>query len=111
MGDSAHAKTPHLGAGAGMAMEDAYILSHLIGFVGRTEDIPKAFFAYDAVRRPRTQECIQRSKDASLAYDFLLPGVQDDMERVQERLEESFDWLWHVDLEAQLQSAKDLLKM
>jgi salicylate hydroxylase len=111
MGDSAHATTPHLGAGAGMAMEDAYILSHLIAFVGRTENIEKAFFAYDAVRRPRTQECIKRSKEASLAYGFLLPNVQDDMEKVQEKLEASFDWLWHVDLEVQLQGAKELLKM
>ncbi|KAI1571614.1 UbiH 2-polyprenyl-6-methoxyphenol hydroxylase [Pyrenophora tritici-repentis] len=38
LGDSAHATTPHMGAGAGMAIEDAYILSHLVAAVGSTGD-------------------------------------------------------------------------
>lgn len=29
-GDAAHASTPHLGAGAGMAIEDAYIMASLL---------------------------------------------------------------------------------
>jgi salicylate hydroxylase len=110
LGDSAHATTPHLGAGAGMAMEDAYILSNLIASAGSTESIEKAFFAYDAVRRPRTQECIRRSLNTAFAFDFLLPDVKDDMEKIHEVVGKSYDWLWHIDLEAQLQSAKDLLE-
>jgi salicylate hydroxylase len=109
LGDSAHATTPHLGAGAGMAMEDAFILSHLIAATGSTENIESAFRAYDAVRRPRTQQCIKRSIDASLSYDFLLPDVGDNMEKIKKRTDESFQWLWHEDLEAQLQRAKELL--
>lgn len=31
LGDSAHASTPHQGAGAGMALEDAFVLSKLLG--------------------------------------------------------------------------------
>jgi salicylate hydroxylase len=110
LGDSAHATTPHMGAGAGMAMEDAYILSHLIAAAGSTEDIETAFSAYDAVRRPRTQECIKRSIDAALSYDFLLPDVGDDLSKIQKHLQESFEWLWYEDLEAQLRSAKEYLK-
>lgn len=52
MGDAAHASTPHQGAGAGQALEDAFILSILLGDE-RTRsvgDIPAAFGAYDAVR-------------------------------------------------------------
>ena len=33
LGDAAHASTPHQGAGAGMALEDAYVLSNLLGAV------------------------------------------------------------------------------
>jgi len=109
LGDSAHATTPHMGAGAGMAMEDAYILSHLIAAVGSTNDIEKAFRAYDALRRPRTQGCIKRSMDAALVYDFMVEEICDDMLKIEERLDCSFEWLWHEDLERQLQSAKGLL--
>jgi salicylate hydroxylase len=111
LGDSAHATTPHLGAGAGMAMEDALILSRLIAAAGSTEKIESAFRAYDAVRRPRTQQCIKRSVDAALSYDFLLPDVGDDMEKIKKRTDESFQWLWHEDLEAQLQRAKELMEV
>ncbi|CAG5144236.1 uncharacterized protein ALTATR162_LOCUS1506 [Alternaria atra] len=110
LGDSAHATTPHMGAGAGMAMEDAYLLSHLIVAAGSTENIEAAFKAYDAVRRPRTQECIQRSIDAALAYDFMVEGVEDDMSKIEEKIKESFQWLWYEDLEVQLSSAKKLLE-
>lgn len=111
LGDSAHATTPHLGAGAGMAMEDAYILSNLVASVGGINKIEAAFKAYDAVRRPRTQQCIQRSFVAALAYDFLLPGVHDDLEALKEHLEDSYKWLWHEDLEAQLEKAKGILSL
>ncbi|CAN9130886.1 unnamed protein product [Alternaria alternata] len=110
LGDSAHATTPHMGAGAGMAMEDAYILSHLIVTAGSIDNIEAAFKAYDAVRRPRTQELIQRSMDAALAYDLMIEGVKDDMSKIEDRINESFQWLWHADLEAQLNSATMLLK-
>ncbi|KAF2022710.1 mannitol 1-phosphate dehydrogenase [Setomelanomma holmii] len=109
MGDSAHATCPHLGAGAGMAMEDAYILSSLIATVSNFADIEKAFHAYNDVRRPRTQERIKRSLQAALACDFLLPDVGDNVAILKERLEESYRWLWHIDLEAQLEAAKDIM--
>lgn len=109
VGDSAHATVPHLGAGAGIAMEDAFVLSSLIAEVGNVDRIEEAFWAYDAVRRPRTQECIQRSLQAAHACDLVLPGVGDDLQEVKERLEGSFKWLWHEDLVAQLEKGKTLL--
>lgn len=109
LGDSAHATTPHLGAGAGMAMEDAYMLSNLVASVGGVADIENAFTAYDSVRRPRTQKCIKKSFEAVLGYTFQLPGVEDDTASLKHEIEECFRWLWHEDLEAQLQAAKELL--
>jgi salicylate hydroxylase len=109
VGDSAHATLPHLGAGAGMAMEDAFVLSSLIAAVGSVQRIEEAFRAYDAVRRPRTQECIRRSLEASYGYGFMLPDAQDDVTVLKKRLEESFKWLWHEDLGAQMDTAKKLV--
>ena len=56
MGDSAHAVVSHLGSGAGMTMEDAYMLSNLVGIAKGAEDLERIFELYDAVRRPRTQK-------------------------------------------------------
>ncbi|KAF1365307.1 mannitol 1-phosphate dehydrogenase [Lizonia empirigonia] len=109
LGDSAHATTPHLGAGAGMAMEDAYLLSSLIASVGNVARIQEAFRAYDAVRRPRTQDCVKESRKAAMAMDFLTPEAVDNTTALKEALEASYRWLWHDDLEAQLTKAKNLL--
>ncbi|KAF2633698.1 mannitol 1-phosphate dehydrogenase [Macroventuria anomochaeta] len=109
LGDSAHATTPHLGAGAGMAMEDAYLLSNLIASNGSVAHIENAFRAYDAVRRPRTQSCIEKSRNAAMVMDFLEPEIVDDTTALKEALRTSYKWLWHEDLEAQLCKAKQFL--
>ncbi|KAJ4322825.1 hypothetical protein N0V94_002206 [Neodidymelliopsis sp. IMI 364377] len=109
LGDSAHATTPHLGAGAGMAMEDAYLLSSLIASVGSIAHIERAFEAYNAVRRPRTQDCIKKSREAAMAMDFLLPETIDDTSALKQALEIPYNWLWHDDLESQLAVAQGLL--
>lgn len=109
LGDSAHATTPHLGAGAGMAMEDAYLLSNLVASVGTVAHVEHAFRAYDAVRRPRTQGCVEKSRNAALAMDFLIPDSVDDTVALKQALQASYKWLWHEDLEAQLCKARELL--
>lgn len=109
LGDSAHATTPHLGAGAGMAMEDAYLLASLIASVGNVAHIENAFQAYDAVRRPRTQGCVEKSRKAALAMDFLTKEFVDDTAALKAVLEASYRWLWHEDLELQLSRAKQFL--
>ncbi|KAF2661102.1 mannitol 1-phosphate dehydrogenase [Lophiostoma macrostomum CBS 122681] len=109
LGDAAHAATPHMGAGAGMAIEDAYILSNLIGFAKVSNSMERIFKAYDAVRRPRTQKLVEYSKISGMAIDFLVPDIGDNTRRMKQRLEDMYRWLWHEDLEAQLVEAKNLL--
>ncbi len=50
LGDAVHATTPHLGQGAGMAIEDAVVLADELA---SAEDPPAAFRAYQARRRER----------------------------------------------------------
>ncbi|KAF2115656.1 mannitol 1-phosphate dehydrogenase [Lophiotrema nucula] len=109
LGDSAHAATPHLGAGAGMAMEDAYLLANLISAVHSADAIESAFRAYDAVRRPRTQKVVEYSRLAGLACDFMLPEYDDNVEKLRDRFEEWYQWIWHEDLPEELEAAKKLL--
>ena len=51
LGDAVHASTPHLGQGAGMAIEDAIVLAEELG----RHDTPEAAFA--AYRERRFERC------------------------------------------------------
>lgn len=108
-GDAAHASTPHQGAGAGMAMEDAYVLSNLLGAVQRSSDIETAFRAYDAVRRPRTQKLVTTSRDAGELYELEKEGVWDDVDKLRENLGTRYKWVWEKKLEEDLAEAMGML--
>ncbi|KOV90052.1 FAD-dependent monooxygenase [Nocardia sp. NRRL S-836] len=49
-GDSAHAMSPHITAGATLGIEDAAVLGHLLGSTG---DVPAALAGYEAAQLPR----------------------------------------------------------
>lgn len=108
LGDAAHASTPHQGSGAGMAIEDAYILSNLLVDVDRLEELEGAFQAYDAIRRPRTQKLVTTSRQAGMLYEFELEG--DDLVKLQRNLENRMGWIWNEDLEQELEDARILLR-
>ncbi|KAK4208654.1 hypothetical protein QBC37DRAFT_296207 [Rhypophila decipiens] len=62
-GDAAHASTLFQGAGTGQAFEDAMILGTLFANLTSATQIPAAFRAYDALRRPRCQRVIDSSRE------------------------------------------------
>ncbi|KAJ7081830.1 hypothetical protein B0H15DRAFT_447321 [Mycena belliarum] len=53
LGDAAHATLPHLGQGAGMAIEDAGALGCLLPLGTTREDIPARLQAYQELRKQR----------------------------------------------------------
>ncbi|KAF2130014.1 mannitol 1-phosphate dehydrogenase [Dothidotthia symphoricarpi CBS 119687] len=107
LGDAAHATTPHQGAGAGMCIEDSYILANLIKEVNGVEDLERAFHAYDHVRRERTQKNVTTSQQAGMLYDFELHG--DDLDKIEESFLSRMGWIWDLDLEAQLEEARKIM--
>ena len=109
LGDAAHASTPHMGAGAGMAIEDAYILSSLLGEVEHASEIENAFRAYDLVRRPRTQRLVEGSSQQGRLYDLELVG--DDQVRIAKELATRVRWVWEHDFTRELDEAKRLLSL
>lgn len=109
LGDSAHASTPHQGAGAGMALEDAFILSNLLGQIGSATDIESAFIAYDTVRRLRSQKLVITSRNAGELYEFEGEGIGDDIVKMKENLDVRYKWIWEVNLDQELENAKLLL--
>lgn len=58
LGDAAHATTPNLGQGAGMAIEDAYVLATCLE---KEKDLQKAFTTYQNKREKRTQKVVDIS--------------------------------------------------
>jgi 2-polyprenyl-6-methoxyphenol hydroxylase-like FAD-dependent oxidoreductase len=65
LGDAAHAMTPDLGQGGGMAIEDAIVLAEVLG-----EDRPvvQALTEYTERRLPRTTAVARRSRRAGRMY-------------------------------------------
>jgi len=109
LGDAAHASTPHMGAGAGMAIEDAYILSNLLGEISDASELDNAFRAYDLTRRPRSQQLVEWSSQQGRLYDLELVG--DDPVRVSKELATRTRWVWEHDLAKNVVEAKRLLRV
>lgn len=108
LGDAAHATTPHQGAGAGVCLEDALILSTLLKEVNDLEGLQKAFGVFDEIRRPRTQKLVATSKEAGMLYDFELEG--DDLDKIEANFTKRMEWIWEHDLEAEMEKALKLFK-
>ncbi len=108
LGDVAHASTPHQAAGAGQGLEDAAVLSHLLSLVKSPDQIPAAFQAYDAVRRPRAQRIVSTSYEAGLMYLWLDPELGDDLSRIVDNGNERLHWIWQHDLKPDIQDAEDM---
>lgn len=99
IGDAADAMTPWQGSGGGMAMEDAYLISALFENVQTVADAKAALHAYDSINRPRRQRLVESSYEAGLLTTGCVPEVGIDPERLKERLEHKWDWIFDVDLE------------
>jgi 2-polyprenyl-6-methoxyphenol hydroxylase-like FAD-dependent oxidoreductase len=64
LGDAAHAMTPNIGQGAGMAMEDAAILADELQAAGReAQGVEQALENYVRRRRPRVESVMRISRE------------------------------------------------
>ncbi|KAF2832560.1 FAD/NAD(P)-binding domain-containing protein [Ophiobolus disseminans] len=114
LGDVAHAGGPHQGAGAGQCLEDALILSRVIGKLHRsvptselsisspqrTKYIEAAFKAYDEIRRPRAQKQVRTSHACGELYHLMDPVAGTNIVKAVQNLNQRFAWLWEHDLAA-----------
>lgn len=105
IGDAAHATMPFAGNGAGQAIEDAAVLKALFSRVTDPSQIAKAFAAFDAVRRERSQRVVEISRNFGRLYSYSLDEVGVDPEKMTRYLTEKGSYLNDVDLEAQNRDA------
>ncbi|KAK0647443.1 6-methylsalicylic acid decarboxylase atA [Lasiodiplodia hormozganensis] len=108
VGDAAHATPPHQGAGAAMAVEDAYVLSNILAEVKSVDEIQPAFEAYEKVRMERTHKLVASSKEAGRLWDLEMEGIEDDLEKLRNHVQHRFDWIWNVDLTQQVTQAREI---
>ncbi|KAF2818404.1 salicylate 1-hydroxylase-like protein [Ophiobolus disseminans] len=110
VGDAAHASTPHQGAGAGMCIEDVYVLSRVLAQCHSRADLEKAFHAYDAVRRPRSQKLVKTSREAGMLWEFEGEGVGADLEALEQNALKRMEWIWDHDIVEDLEKAHKMMR-
>lgn len=110
IGDAAHATTPHHGAGAGQAVEDALFLSQLLSHDAvadannRQAQVHHALDVYYKARHARAVRVQETSFQAGLLYDFQGPEGG-DVDKLKQSLEHRLEWIWDYDTEAKLNEA------
>jgi salicylate hydroxylase len=110
LGDAAHASTPHQGSGAGQCLEDALVLSHLLGMATDAQDLEPALEVYDSICRPRGQEIVRTSNEAGHLYTLTHPECGEDITKVVKNANQRFQWIWTHDLAADLTKAEEMFK-
>ncbi len=77
LGDAAHPMLPFLGQGVSMAIEDGIVLARALDVYGLA---PDALTAYEAVRRPRANQIVERSAERA-RQTFRPSDGTDDMKK------------------------------
>ncbi|KAJ3501077.1 hypothetical protein NLJ89_g9502 [Agrocybe chaxingu] len=121
LGDAAHAMPPHLGNGAGQAIEDAFILANLISKSVRSPDPnpTRVLQVYDTVRQPFGNFVARASKHQGNLDDFAVPGYEDLKEGQElppemlkkhgEALDKGWEWTWNTSLMGDLEKVLAML--
>ncbi|KAF7428286.1 hypothetical protein PC9H_007507 [Pleurotus ostreatus] len=91
IGDSAHAMVPHQGAGAGQAIEDAYIIACLISRASEAT-VDLALQAYELVRLPVANHVLKGSAESGKMYEFNSQHG-DDYRTLGRAIERQWDWI------------------
>ncbi|KAL4264245.1 FAD/NAD(P)-binding domain superfamily protein [Pleurotus pulmonarius] len=75
IGDAAHAMTPHQGAGASQAIEDAYILGALVNNpLCTAASVPDVLRIYNSIRQPFGNRVQAASRHQGQCYELNGPG-------------------------------------
>jgi len=119
IGDAAHAMAPHQGSGAGQAIEDAYVLAHVLGHRSTTrESLARTLEIYDRIRRPMALEVAEKSlingqlctfhnQDFdSMTEDKLLQSL----DALGERFTAGWKWAWTTSINESVEEASRLLE-
>ncbi|KAG7446323.1 FAD/NAD-P-binding domain-containing protein [Guyanagaster necrorhizus] len=105
VGDAAHAMSPHQGAGAGQAIEDAFVLARLLK-ICTLSTLHLACEAYQHVRLPLANRVLRGSYESGMMYEFT-SEFGDDYPRLGPAIEKQWAWIDETDPVEVLQRAVD----
>ncbi|EGS17149.1 uncharacterized protein CTHT_0064630 [Thermochaetoides thermophila DSM 1495] len=111
-GDAAHASGPHLGAGAGMGIEDALVLSEVIARAAGGGEwlVEKALEAFNSLRYERTQEVVHMTRESCELFHWRRPEVSGDPQKFVAEMERLFHRVWHYDIEEAIRQALSIVE-
>ncbi|KAK6443147.1 hypothetical protein LTR95_000664 [Oleoguttula sp. CCFEE 5521] len=122
LGDAAHAMLPHLGAGAGQAMEDGWVLGRVVAdYLTASSSQPpspdfgsfeKAMYLYQAARLPRAQKTQKGSRAAGLNYELIGDGMEGlsfeaRLQMMAEGTRTRMKSIWEEDLDETYERCRD----
>ncbi|TFY64904.1 hypothetical protein EVG20_g5781 [Dentipellis fragilis] len=118
LGDSMHAMTTHLGAGAGQAMEDSYLLGRLLSHSSTTlNNVPAVMRIYENLRLVPANKTVAISRELGLMYELNGPEyngeepVGDDvLQRWREAIYKRWEAYWQGHPEDDWKIAEDKLQ-
>ncbi|GAA5998820.1 FAD-dependent oxidoreductase [Rhodotorula paludigena] len=116
IGDAGHATTPHCGAGAGQAIEDALFMAAFLAHpsiqrstgAARTAAINRMLAVYERERHPRAAKVQRWSHEGGMLYEYLGPEGS-DLAKMKGALESRMKWIWEFDGERELERLLKLL--
>lgn len=91
-----------------MSIEDVAVLATLLAddALRGPEDLDAVFQAYDESRRPRTQWLVQSSRRAADLYEWRDAEIGKDCEGILREVNKRQAYIWDIDLNAELDSAR-----
>jgi salicylate hydroxylase len=96
-----------IGAGAGQAIEDGYILGRALQDYLRSSsgDLSGWMHAYQTLRLPRAQRAQRTSREAGEVYELQGDGLtsktfDECMPELRNRLKDRMNWVWAEDIDA-----------
>lgn len=88
-----------------MAVEDAFILGHLIGNISNVGEIAAAFKAFDTLRRPRCQRVIDTGRETGRLFCGQDETAGVDPKKLNEALGRTFAHVGALNLESHREDA------
>ncbi|KAJ7446283.1 FAD/NAD-P-binding domain-containing protein [Mycena galericulata] len=109
LGDAAHGMSPHLGAGAGQAIEDAFILASVLG-AATLETLDAALQAYQQTRLPVANHVLRSSDESGKMYEFNSPEFKEEYKTLGPAIKSQWGFLTETTPEGEAEKALGILR-